>query len=81
MLKSLHQAIQESQTVDPIEEYLFESTSDAVKSAFLDDVEGAVLGAEEDSSLDKEISKIPEYEDADPEFEKKLEKVIESVTY
>ncbi len=78
-ISSLKRIIATESAVDPLEQYLMESTDDRIRDAILDDINFSLLGAETDKSLDAMINKIVPYSDEDPDMEKKVEQLTESV--
>ncbi len=78
-LSNLKAIIAKENAIDPLEEWVVESSNDSIRDQILDDFQFSLLGAESDSSLDALARTIPEYEDEDPEMEKKLEVLKESV--
>ena len=80
-ISNLKHMIAMENAVDPLEERLFEGANDTIRDALLDSIEFSVLGAENDKSLDSIISKIPEYNEEDPEVERELSHLTESVIF
>lgn len=80
LLESLKRQIQLESVSNPIAEQLTDGTDDRIKDAMLEDLDMTILGAENDTSLDKVIESIPEYEEEDPEVEEEVEKAIEEAS-
>lgn len=80
-ISNLKHMIAMENAVDPLEEHLFEAANDTIRDTLLDSIEFSVLGAENDNTLDSIISRIPEYNEEDPEIEKELDSLTESVIF
>lgn len=75
MLDFIKQSLHRDQTVDIMMEAV--GSSD-VRDIFLNNLEMAVVGADNDPEIKRLIDNIPAYEETDPEFEKELRAVTES---
>lgn len=75
MLDVLKEQLRVDETTDLVMEA---SNDDAVRDMFLDDVDVAVLGAENDPKINSLIEKIPPYEAHDPSFADEVKSITES---
>ena len=75
MLDVLKEQLRVDETTDLVME---SSNDDNVRDMFLDDVDLAVLGAENDPEINSLIDKIPPYKDNDKNVEKEIEAISES---
>lgn len=75
MLEVLKEQLREDKTTDLVMEAV--QTQD-VRDIFLDGMDAVTLGAENDSSINSFIDKIPMYEEYDTEFAKEVEALTES---
>ena len=74
MLDSLKRDIRRQRESEFADEAIIESVSDdSVKSAFLDDIDVSVIGAESDPEIAQLVNSIPEYEENDADVEMELE--------
>jgi hypothetical protein len=62
-----------------MESFSSNATDNAIKSVFLDDVDTAVLGAENDPEIKALVASIPEYDEQDEELELEIHTLTESL--
>lgn len=75
MLEVLKEQLRVDKTTDLVMEA---SQNQDVRDIFLDGMDAAVLGAENDPSINSFIAKIPEYDEYDTDFAKEVEALTES---
>lgn len=78
MLDELRRAMRVENQDEMVVESMLAQSDDSVRSAFLDDVDFDVLGAENDPEVSKLVDGIPEYDEA-AEVNKNLKKLTESL--
>ena len=76
MLTELKKAIAMETANDDVNTDL---ADDSIKAEYLDDPEGAIIGAENDPEIKKFIEMIPESDDLDPVSEKEVNEIINNV--
>lgn len=79
MLDTLKEAIRrDSETLSDFELATENMEMDDIRSAFLDDPETLVIGAEEDPEIKRIVDQIPEDKSLDEPTESEIDKMVES---